>query len=124
MLGLRPRTWGRLTLGVLVIGGTLALLWAVYDPAISPLVESEPAPRPPALHRAGAVVTVSLPGRSRARRARVSCDGRRQEASGFWARSPAEACDALASTRAALLRGGGCASLRRDRVRLHAVGHF
>ena len=43
---------------------------------------------------------------SRTRHASIACDGDGRRASGFWAADPATACDALASTRGALLRAG------------------
>jgi hypothetical protein len=124
MVGLQPRTWGKLALGALIIGGTLAALWAAYGPLIPSAFDSDPPDRPPVLHRSAGVVVVRFAGAARVQRSEITCDGRNRRATGFWARDPAEACDALASTRAALLSGGGCARLAPSRLRLHAVGHF
>jgi hypothetical protein len=121
---LRPATWGKLALGTLVIGGTFALLWAIYRPLLPWQTGPEELPGPPVLHRASATVEVSLARSAAVRRARITCDGKRRVATGFWAADAYRACDALASTRSALLAGPGCARTRRDRVRLHVVGAF
>jgi hypothetical protein len=121
---LRPRTWGKLTAGVLVIGFTLVGLWAAFRPSVDPAVEPRPRPRPPALTATRAVVLLRTPGSATMRRATISCDGLRRAASGFWRRDPAEACDALASTRGALLAGLGCRRLSPDRARMHVTGAF
>ncbi|MEA2284089.1 MAG: hypothetical protein QOJ21_132 [Solirubrobacteraceae bacterium] len=121
---LRPRTWGKVTAGVVVIGGTLAGLWAAFRPSVDPVVEPKPRPRPPALTATRAVVLLQPAGSAGSRRATISCDGPRRAASGFWGRRPAEACDALASTRAGLLAGSGCRRLSRNRDRLHVSGAF
>jgi hypothetical protein len=120
---LRPRTWGKLTLGVLVIGGTVAVLWAISPPTLDPTVEPEPRVAPRPLRAAAAVVVVRRAGSARELHARISCDGARRRASGFW-RDPIRACDALASTRATLLSGPGCPARRRDRTALRATGRF
>jgi hypothetical protein len=120
-----PRTWGKVTFGVLVIGGTLAGLWAVFRPS-SGGVETE-AIRPaavPALHHARATVVLSAPRSSRIYRAAIACDGRRRSATGFWARRPDMACDALAATRGALLAGPGCRRALPGRWQLHVTGSF
>ena len=104
-----PRTWGKVTLGLLVIGGTLGGLWAAFRPSL-PGVETE-ASRPaavPALRDARAAVVLSSARSPRTWRAVIACDGRRRSATGFWARRPAAACDALAATRGALLAGADC----------------
>lgn len=121
---LRPRTWGKLTVGVLVIGGVLAGLWAAFQPAISPTVAVKPPPKPPALHDTRAVVVLQLAKSARSDRATIACNGRRQAATGFWQRSAHEACDALASTRRALLSGPRCSRTSQDRTRLHVKGAF
>jgi hypothetical protein len=110
-----PRTWGKVTFGLLVIGGTLGGLWAAFRPSL-PGVETE-ASRPagvPALRDARAAVVLSAARSPRTWRAVIACDGRRRSATGFWARRPAAACDALAATRGALPRGG--------RLPAHAAG--
>jgi hypothetical protein len=70
------------------------------------------------------VVLLQTAGSTARRRATISCDGARRTASGFWRRDPAEACDALASTRGALLSGAGCRRLSPDRARMHVTGAF
>jgi hypothetical protein len=120
---MRPRTWGRLLFGTLVIGGVLTGLWAIYHPSVGhrPLVR--PAP-PPRLRQARAVVLLRPAGASRARRAGIACDGARREASGFWAAAPKTGCAALAATRGALLSGPGCRRLDPARTRLVVSGAF
>jgi hypothetical protein len=118
------RTWGKITLGVLIIGGTLAVLWAAYQPSVTDTVPVTTPPKPPPLHHTHAVVLVQRAWTEQGERAEVSCDGRRHVASGFWAGRPGEACDALASTRGALLSGPGCRRTLRTRTRLRAVGAF
>jgi hypothetical protein len=120
---LRPRTWAKLTIGVLVIGGILTVLWAVYDP--SPLEPVRPRPTATAapLRAARAGVAV-VDGSGRLRRAAIRCDGDRRSASGFWAGRPGPACDALASARSALLSGPGCRSRQPGHARLRATGAF
>jgi hypothetical protein len=119
--GMSARTWGKLTLGVLVIGGILAGLWALYGPR-----SAEPAPeaRPAVPRLAGAAARLSVHDGSGTRRATISCDGDRTDASGFWAGQGTLACDALASTRAALLSGPGCPRLGRRQVGIVATGSF
>ncbi len=120
-----PRTWGKVTFGLLVIGGTLGGLWAAFRPSL-PGVETE-ASRPaavPALRDARAAVVLSAAGSPRTWRAVIACDGRRRSATGFWARRPAAACDALAATRGALLAGAGCRRTPPGRWRLHVTGSF
>jgi hypothetical protein len=121
---MRPRTWGKLTAGVLVIGFTLVGLWAAFRPSVDPAVPPKPRPRPPALTATRAVVLLQPAGSGTGHRATISCDGARRVASGFWRRDPAEACDALASTRGALLAGAGCRRLSSRRARLHVTGRF
>jgi hypothetical protein len=121
---MRPRTWGKLTAGVLIIGGTLVGLWAAFRPAVDPVVPVRPPARPPLLAATRAVVLLQPASSSRSERATISCNGLRRTASGFWRRNPAEACDALASTRTALLRGPGCRRLSPNRVRLRITGAF
>jgi hypothetical protein len=122
--GVSARTWGKLTLGVLVIGGVFAALYAVYRPAPLTAVETKPPPPPPRLHDARAVVHVRRAGRQRRDRATIRCDGSRRAATGFWARDPRRACIALASTRQALLSGTGCARRVPAQVRLVIAGSF
>jgi hypothetical protein len=123
-MGLRARTWGKIAFGVLVIGGTMATLWAIYRPDVAPVVETRKPPAVPVLYRTSATVTLLPPGSAPSRRATIRCDGRTRSATGFWAKTPAEACDALASTRPALLASAGCASTRTDRLRMHVTGAF
>jgi hypothetical protein len=121
---LRPRTWGKLPAGILVIGFTLVGLWAAFRPSVDPAVEPEPRVRPPVLTATRAVVLLQTARSARRRRATISCDGSRRTASGFWQDDPAEACDALASTRGALLAGAGCPRLSSDRARMRVTGAF
>jgi hypothetical protein len=121
---LRPRTWAKLTVGVLVIGGTFALLWAAFRPSVDSTVEVRPPPRPPPLHGTHAVVLLRRAGSQRLFRATIACDGARRSARGFWAATPGVACDALASTRSALLAGPGCRRTLPTRDRLHVLGAF
>jgi len=120
-----PRTWGKVIVGLLVIGGTLSGLWAAFRPSL-PGVETE-ASRPaavPALRDARAALVLSSARSPRTWRAVIACDGRRRSATGFWARRPAAACDALAATRGALLAGAGCRRTLPGRWRLHVTGSF
>ena len=120
-----PRTWGKVIFGLLVIGGTLGGLWAAFRPSL-PGVATE-ASRPaavPALRDARAAVILSAARSPRTWRAVIACDGRRRSATGFWARRPAAACDALAATRGALLAGAGCRRTPPGRWRLHVTGSF
>lgn len=117
---------GRLTtiraaVGILVIGGVFVALWLMYRPSITPVgpLPQKPVPR---LHAARATVRMTgpLPGAH----ATIACDGARQVASGFWAGHPARACDALASTRGALLSGIGCRKAPGRDVGLVVTGAF
>jgi hypothetical protein len=108
-------------IGVLVIAGVLAGLWTAYGPRTPEPSEDRRAPVP-RLAATDAVVRVRE--RSDARRASVSCHGDRRRASGFWADDPVRACDALASTRGALLSGPGCRRVGRGRVSIAATGSF
>jgi hypothetical protein len=121
---MRTRTWGRLTVGVLVIGGVLVGLWAAFRPSVDPVVQVQPPPKPPLLADTHAQVRLVRAGVQRAARATISCDGPREAASGFWRRDPREACDALASSRGALLSGPGCAKAGGRRTRLRVTGRF
>jgi hypothetical protein len=121
---MRTRRRLQVTIGVLAIAGTFAVLWAIYQPTLDPTVDPEPTPRPPALHDARAAVVLLPPGDGRARRATIRCDGARHGATGFWAGDPGEACDALAVTRGALLSGPGCRRLSPRRFRLVVTGAF
>jgi hypothetical protein len=103
-------TWGRLTLGALLIGGVLALLWAIYQPTLGSTGDPEPTPPPPRLNDTRAGLVLQREGEEEPHRAVISCDGSRRSASGFWGAHPQAACDALASTREALLSGPGCES--------------
>ena len=114
------RTWGKLTLGTLLIGGILAGLWAVYGPR-----DAEPLPAPPPPPRlADADAVVLVRDGAGTWRASISCDGERTGASGFWAGETVRACDALAATRGALLSGPGCTRIGRRRVGIAATGAF
>jgi hypothetical protein len=121
---LHPGTRGRICLGVLVIGGTLLGLWAAFRPAVDPTVHVVPPPRPPALRDARAVVVLRRSGEARRHRAAIVCRGARRHAAGFWAPDPRGACDALASTRGALLAGPGCAHPRRGSTWMLVTGSF
>jgi hypothetical protein len=111
----------RHVIGVLVIAGVLAGLWAAYGPRTPEPSRDRRAPVP-RLAAADAVVRVRE--RSDARRASISCDGDRRRASGFWADDPVGACDALASTRGALLSGPGCRRVGHERASIAATGSF
>jgi hypothetical protein len=122
---MNARTWGKVTFGVVVIGGTLAGLWAEFRPSV-PGVETQ-ASRPaavPVLRDAHAVVVLTAARSPRTWRAVIACNGRRRSATGFWARRPAEACDALAATRGALLAGPGCRRTLPGHWQLHVTGSF
>jgi hypothetical protein len=121
---MRPRTWAKLTVGVLVIGGTFALLWAAFRPSVNDTVHVRPPPAPPRLHRTYAVVLLQRANSQRLWRATIACDGTRRTARGFWASDPVVACDALASTRSALLAGPGCRRTLPTLDRLHVIGAF
>ena len=43
---MRPQAWGKVTLGVLVIGATLVTLWAIWRPALPGTREDEREPDP------------------------------------------------------------------------------
>jgi hypothetical protein len=112
----------KVTLGVLLIGGILVTLWATLGPR-----EPDPLPeaKPPSLQDARASLRVlDYPLERNEASATISCDGDRRTATGFWADQPVEACDALASTRGALLSGPGCERLRRGRARMVVIGGF
>jgi hypothetical protein len=118
---MNARAWGKLTLGVVLIGGILAGLWAMYGARTA----GPPDDRQPPLPRlADARANVRVRDGSGTRRAFISCHGNRRRASGFWGATPAEACDALASTRTALLAGPGCARPRPGQVAIAARGRF
>jgi hypothetical protein len=117
-------TWARAGVGLLIIGGVVLTLWLIYQPMVNDVVTPPPPPEPPPLHQARADVVLSRPGRSARRRATIACDGERWAASGFWSGRSREACDALASTRGALLSGRGCARMAAARTRLRVVGAF
>ena len=111
-------------LGTLVIAGVLGGLWAAYRPIVPSVVETDPPPRAPVLHDAHARVLLRVPDRAGPLRASVVCDGDRRRADGFWRADPREACEALRSTRGALLAGPGCRRLDTRRVRLVVTGRF
>jgi hypothetical protein len=117
---LSPRTWGKLTLGVLIIGGVLVTLWATNRPAAPTPVQVTPTPTPAPLHAARARLVVT--GAGPARRATLRCDGARRDATGFWAGAAKPGCDALSSVHVALLAGPGCTAPVAGRVRLRASG--
>ena len=118
---MNTRAWAKLTLGVVLIGGTLVGLWARYGPRADAPPDTPRAPLP-RLDDARAIVRVH--DHSDTRRAVISCHGDRTRASGFWGASPGEACDALASTRTALLAGPGCPRLEPGQVGIAARGRF
>src|SRR4051812_18777723 len=106
---MNARTWGKVTFGVVVIGGTLAGLWAVFRPSSAGVeTRASRSAAVPVLRDARAAVVLSAAHSPRIWRAVIVCDGRHRAATGFWARRPAVACDALAATRGALLAGPGC----------------
>jgi hypothetical protein len=121
---MRSRTRVRLVVGTFLIAGIIAGLWAVYRPTVSGVVKVKPPPPPPRLHHARAVVLLALARTGRPRRAVIGCDGDRRTASGFWAGEALRACDALASTRTALLTGPACGAARTAYPRMRAVGAF
>jgi hypothetical protein len=117
----RSAAW-RTAVGVVVIGGILGGLWLTYRPEVrtaEPGAAAEPAA--PLLHKTRARLVVHGAG-SGVRRATIACDGRNRSATGFWARDPVQACDALAAARGPLLTGIGCRSTDPRRVRLEATG--
>jgi hypothetical protein len=107
--------------GTVVIGGVLAGLWLIFGTR-TPEPAGDERPAVPRLADTRAVVRVR--DGARTQRASISCDGSRRSATGFWARDPAGACDALASTRGALLSGPGCPRIGRRQVGLSATGSF
>jgi len=115
------RPWAKPAIGVLLIGGILAGLWAAFG---TRSVEPTDTDRPAAVRLADAEATLRVHDGSGTRRSRISCDGDSTRASGFWAADPAQACAALASTRAALLSGPGCGRIGRGRVGIEATGSF
>jgi hypothetical protein len=114
----------RVAVGALVIAGVLGGLWVAYRPSVPHVVETAPPARVPLLHEAHASVLLRVPQRRRPLRASIVCDGHRRRADGFWRADPSGACDALASTRGALLAGRGCRRLDARRVRLVITGRF
>jgi hypothetical protein len=111
----------RYVIGVLVIAAVLGGLWAAYGPRTP---EPSGEERVPAPRLAATDAVVRVREGSDARIASISCDGDRRRASGFWADAPVRACDALASTRGALLSGPGCRRIGRGRVTISATGSF
>ena len=101
----------RYVVGVSLIAGVLGALWVAYGPRTP-----DPELRAPVVRLAAADAVVRVRVGSKTRQASISCDGDRRRASGFWAKDPVQACDALASTRGALLSGPGCARAGRSRV--------
>jgi hypothetical protein len=115
---LQARTWAKVTVGLLLIGGVLIALWAEYRPSVKTVrVTATPTPQP--LRDTQALIVLSGPRRGRAQ---VSCDGARRRATGFWRRDPAGACEALRSTRGALLAGPGCR--KAAGIALHVSGAY
>jgi hypothetical protein len=110
----------RYAIGVSLIAGILGGLWVAYGPR-SP---DPPEKQPPPARLAAADTVVRVREGSQTRRASISCHGDSRRASGFWAEDPVQACDALASTRGALLSGPGCARVARGRVAITATGSF
>ena len=114
------RNWAKAALGALVIAGVYAVLWLEFGPRPAP-----PPDEPPGhAHLADATAVVTVHSSTRTRHASIACHGERRRASGFWAADPATACDALASTRGALLSGPGCPRIGRRRVGITATGSF
>jgi hypothetical protein len=110
----------RPALGGLVIVGIYVVLWVEFGPRPA----GPAAERPAHLHLADATALVTVHTGSRTRQASIACDGKGRRASGFWAHDPATACDALASTRGALLSGPGCPRVGRHHVGITATGSF
>ncbi len=109
----------RYVVGGSLIAGVLGALWVAYGP------RTPDPPRPaPVVRLAAADAVVRVREGSETRRASISCNGDRRRASGFWAKDPVDACDALASTRGALLSGPGCARVGRGQVTIAATGSF
>jgi hypothetical protein len=117
---MRGRSWARSALGWLVILGVYAVLWVEFGPRPAGPADEGPGH----LHLADATAVVTVHSSARTRRASIACDGEGRRASGFWAADPATACDALASTRGALLSGPGCPRIGRRRVGITATGSF
>jgi hypothetical protein len=113
-----PAPAAKIAVAAVLIGGTFGVLWAVYRPSVPAPTPAPRTPPPPVLHRTHADLRVH------GRTATIECDGSRRRATGFWAADATEACDALASTRAALLAGHSCRRLRAGRLRLVASGAF
>jgi hypothetical protein len=109
----------RYVVGVSLIAGVLGALWVAYGPRTP-----DPEQPAPVVRLAAADAVVRVREGSESRGASISCHGDRRRASGFWAKDPVEACDALASTRGALLSGPGCARVGRGRVTIAATGSF
>ena len=114
------RIWWRVALGVVLIGGILVGLWVEYGR--KPLPEDEDRAAAPRLVDAAAVVKVH--DGSGTRPASIACDGDDRRASGFWASDAVQACDALASTQAALVSGRGCPRIGRRHVGIVVTGSF
>jgi hypothetical protein len=123
MPGLAGRR-AKVVLGTLVIVGVLVALWAIYRPIFPRTVETKPPPGVPLLQDAQATVVVRMPQLTRTLRATITCEGRRRVATGFWRSSPREACDALVSTRGALIASRGCDQLNPGRLRMTVTGSF
>ena len=111
----------RYVVGVSLIAGVLGALWVAYGPRTP---DPPGKQRAPVVRLAAADAVVRVREGSETRRASISCNGDRRRASGFWAEDPVQACDALASTRGALLSGPGCARVGRGRVTIAATGSF
>ena len=114
-------TTTRAAVGILVIGGVFVALWLMYRPSVTP---EGPIAEPPVPKLHAARASVRITGPLRGAHASIACDGARQVASGFWAGHAARACDALASTRGALLSGVGCRQGPADDVGLIVTGAF
>jgi hypothetical protein len=112
------RVQPKIAVAAVIIGGTFGALWAVYRPSLPAPTPVPRPPPPPVLHRTHA--TLRVLGRT----ATIECDGSRRRATGFWAADATDACDALASTRTALLAGRSCRSPRAGWLRLVASGAF
>jgi hypothetical protein len=111
----------RYVIGVLAIAGVLGGLWLFYGPRTP---EPSREGGAPVVRLAAADAVVRVRDGSDARRASIYCDGDHRRASGFWADDPVQACDALASTRGALLSGPGCTRVARGRLTIAATGSF
>ena len=116
--------WGRVALGLLLIGGPIAILYAIFQPSVPKPAEPAKRAAAPRLTDSHAVVVLRQAGSERRHRASIACDGARMTASGFWAHDPRGACDALASTRTVLLATPGCDRPFRKGVRLQVQGAF